>query len=579
MSTLAAMPVPPTGSCSPRALGRLLGLVASGCVAMDHLARKLKAEPVDLRARLELATWLGFLDGPISASTAPRLSRRGLEYVYGARRRPQVYAEALWDHPVVGPLMAHQPGQPWRSADLCDFLTSRWSGLEAQRLDQLVGSLVAVMQPALGQRPRRRERRPGTQLRLAFARPRAPVTGYRFRAAPAAPEQPHRVDPAVYRSLLQALLDEGELPMLRLGSLLAALGLRGAPAGPYAEMAVRRGDAQRRVQAGVDQLVVTPAAIARRDLSDTVASVALSDPDYRDYLQVLQATGQGDLGAAARYGKLRSRFRCWDERIFGADTTPRAMAHAAHGLLQGRTMAAIPAATPEPELGWLPRPAPFLDLIADTNLLVALPPSIDLLVGGLPAINRALEAAARDPGGPHPAFAPRQLVHGGLVHPGEPVPDRIPDGVSLRLHVIERVPHLALMVALLLQQRLSRGRVSLRLRGDRLRVYHRRRDLGAFLQRADELMRDRGWLVSRRARGGLPEASLKDAAESLGIAVQAGRAFVLQEAFFRRLLQQPEDRYLHDRLVPLGVWTEHRLGEWSVGVEPEPPTSPSAPAP
>lgn len=558
-------------------MGRLLGLVASGCVARDRLALELKAEPSDLLARLDLAAWLGFVDGPGSASIAPRLTRRGLEYVYGARRRPQVYAEALWDHPVVGPLMAHQPGEPWRSADLRDFLAARWSGLEAQRLDQLVGSLVAVMQPAVGQRPRRRERRPGTQLRLAFARPRAPVTGYRFRAPSAAPEQPHCVDPAVYRALLQALLDEGELPVRRVGTLLASLGLRGAPAGPYAELAVRRGDAQRRVQAGIDQLLVTPAAIARRDLSDTVASVALSDPDYRDYLQVLQATGQGDMGAAARYGKLRARFRCWDQRIFGADTTPRAMAHAAHGLLQGRTLSAIPAAGPEPELGWLPRPAPFLDLISDTNLLVALPPSIDLLVGGLTAVNQALEAAARDPGGPHPAFAPRQLVHGGLLHPGEPLPGRIPDGVSLRLHVIERVPHLSLMVALLLQQRLSRGRVSLRLRGDRLRVYHRRRDMGAFLQRADELMRDRGWLVSRRARGGLPEASLKDAAEALGIAVQAGRAFVLQEAFFRRLLDQPEDRHLHDRLVPLGAWTEHRLGEWSVGVEPDAPPSATTP--
>ncbi len=577
MSTLAAMPVPPSGSCSPRALGRLLGLVASGCVAMEPLARALRAEPAQLQARLDLAVWLGFLDGSGSASVAPRLSRRGLEYVYGARRRPQIYAEALWDHPVVGTILAQQPGRQWRSSALRAFLVERWPGLGDDRLDQVVGSLATLMQPALDKRPRRRERRPGTQLRLAFARPRAPVTGYRFRAAPAPDQQPDCADPAVYRTVLQALLDEGELPMLRLGTILASLGLRDTPAGPYAEMAVRRGDALRRVEAGVDQLVVTPAAIARRDLSDTVASVALSDPQYREYLQVLQATGQGDLGAAARYGRLRARFRCWDQRIFGADTTPRAMAHAAHGLLQGRTLAAIPAAVPEPELGWLPRPAPFLDLVADTNLVVALPPSIDLLVGGLAAVNRALEAAARDPGGPHPAFAARVLVHGGLLHPGEPLPGRIPDGVSLRLHVIERVPHLALMVALLLQQRLSRGRVSLRLRGDHLRVYHRRRDLGAFLLRADDLMRDRGWLVSRRVRGGLLEASLKDAAESLGIAVQAGRVFAMQEAFFRRLLGQPEDRHLHDRLVPLGAWADHRLGEWSVGVEPDAPAT--APAP
>jgi len=556
-------------------------LVASGEVKVDRLAKRLRIEAPELQARIRLAVWLGFFDPPRRGQDArvPPLSRRGLELVYSAGKRPRVYAEALWDHPVVGPLMAFQPGEPFEPVLLQDLLSARHPSIEPELIEQLAGSLLVIMEPALRQKPRRRDRRPGTQLRLGFARPRAPVTGYRFRARPSGTPQGDCVDPAVYRAVLQALLDEGELAVAQLGRILESLGVRGTPAGPYAEMAVRRGDAQRQVQAGLDKLLVTPAAIHRRDLSDTVASVALSDPEYRAYLGVLQATGRGDLGAAARYGKLRARFRCFDERTFGADVSPRAMAHAASRLLEGRTLAAIPAATPEPELGYLPRAASFLDLLQHRNLVIALPPSIDLLVGGLGAVERAL--ADTHAGRVHPVFAQRLLVHGGLLHPGEPLPGSLPDRVSLRLHVIERVPHLTLLVAIMLQQRVSKGRVSVRLRGDRLRLYHRRRDLGAFLQRADELMADRGWLVSRRQRGGVLEATLKDACEALGIAVQAGRCLVLQESFFRRLLAQPEDRYLHDRLLPLGDWAEERLGEWAVGTEPPGPTDPlsSVPAP
>jgi hypothetical protein len=563
MSELASLPVPPPGSCTTRALGRLLGLVASGCIGLDSLALRLRAEPSEVRVRLELAHWLGFLDTQLSArGDAYLLSRRGLAFVYGARRRRQAYAEALWDHPAIAPLLARKHEQAYSAAELDELLAAEHPELSAGRSERIAPILVALMAPALQQRPRRRDRRVGSQLRLAFARPRPPVTSYRFEPRRGAGEDPQCTDPAVYRAVLQALLDEGELAVPQLQAVLAKLGLEAAPAGLYAEMAVRRGDARRRVEGALDKLLVTEGAIRRRDISDTVGSVALSDPAYREYLEVLRATGKGDLGAAARYGRMRARFRCWDERVFGVDASPRALAHAAHSLLGGPTMAAIPPAEPGPELSYLQRVAPFLDLVSDTNLLVALPPSIELLVGGLPAVKRALEAS---PASAHPAFAGRLQVHGGLLHPGELAPRSIPDRVSLRLHVIERVPHIALLVALLLQQRLGNGRVSLRLRGEALRIYHRRRDLGAYLLRADDLMAERGWLVSRRQRGGLPVGTLEHIVEVLGIAVPAGNALVLEESFFRRLLNQPEDRHLYERLAPLGAWCQELLAEWAVG--------------
>jgi hypothetical protein len=572
MSELAQIPAPPPGSCSPRAFGRLLSLIAQGHTAPSELGRRLKVEPSELSARLDVAAWLGFVHPGSPSGDEPSwvLSRRGLEYVY-ARRRPRVYAEVLWDHPVVGAVLGLLAGAHAQPGQLPVLLPQLAPHLSPDQLERAAASLGAIVRPALRQRPRRRERRPGTQLRLAFARPRAPVTGYRFRVSPAEPAAPDCVDPAVYRTILQALLDEGELPIAQLASVVGKLGLEGVVLGPYAELAVRRGDAERRVDGRLDQLVVTPGAIERADVSDTVASVALSDPDYREYLGVLQATGQGDLGAAARYGRLRARFRCWDQRIFGEELSPRDMARAAQSLIEGRTLAAIPVAEPAASIDYLQRPAPFLDQLSSANLLVSLPPSIDLLVGGLPAVKRCLEAAWAAPAGIHQAFAPRLMVHGGLLHPGEPLPTSIPDGVSLRLHAIERVPHLAVLVAIMLQQREGQGRIGLRMRGERLRVYHRRRDLGSFLLRADDLMRERGWLVCRRQRGGLLEASLKDIVECLGIGVQAGRSFVLQEAFFQRLRRQPEDRHLHDRLRPLGAWIQDRLEEWAVAVEPDTP--------
>ncbi len=567
MSELASIPTPAPGSCSPRALGRLLGFVAAGASGVEALARRMRTDPAAARRHLEVAAWLGFLTRPSTATELeiPPLSRRGLEFVFGARRRPRVYAEALWDHPLMGPLMAHKPGRALDRWELEELLRGVAPAAEPPQLEHAVAAVHAFMAPAIRQRPRRRERRPGAQLRLAFARPRAPVTGYRLRAADIGDSTLE--DPALYRSVLQLLLDEGELAIPDIAGLLSDLGAPSAPAGAYAQMAVRRGDAVRHHDGHVDKLVVTAGGVERRDVSDTVASVALSDPDYRDYLHVLQATGQGALGAAARYGRLRARFRRWDERVFGVDVSPRAMAHAAHRLIEGPTLVAIPQAKPGVEVDYLSQPALFLDQLDSSNLVVALPASIELLVGGLPAVNRALDRGRGSAGWGHPAFAPRLRVHGGLCHPGEQRPGAIPDGVSLRLHVIERVPHLAVLVATLLQQRVSRGRVGVRLRGDRLRVYHRRRDLGSFLLRSDDLMRERGWLVSRRQRGGLPEATLKDLAEVLGIAVQAGRALVLRESFFRRLLHQPEDRHVHDRLQPLGVWIESRLAEWAVGVQ------------
>ncbi|MFH1469060.1 MAG: hypothetical protein ABIO70_32030 [Pseudomonadota bacterium] len=570
MQELIDLPLPAPQSCSLRAQGRLLRLVARGCRAPAELAARLRQPEPEVAQRVALGVWLGLLAPARRAGGDVLLSRRGLELVFGASRRPQVFVEILWDHPILGPLLTElgptgPEVEPLRSA-----LAARLPSASGDPFERLLLGLAELLAPARNRRPRRRERRGAQQLRLGFARPRPPVTGYRYRVLDV---DPSTDEPAAYRAVLQALIDEGELAVTRVGEILAELGLGGVPAGPCVELALRRGDAHRAADGGVENLVITGAALERADLSDTVATIALSDPEYRAYLEVLQATARGDAGAAARYGRLRLRFAAWDARVFGEGLAPRAVAQAADSLLRGRGLGAIPAAVPAPELSVISRPGSFLEQIEHKSLVVALPPSLELLIGGLPAVASALERAHA--GGGALAFQPRLRVHGGLLYPGEPLPSSLPDLVSLRLHLVERQPWVALLVAILLEQRLGGFRVGLRVRGERLRVTWRRRDLGDFLVRADDLMRERGWRVSRRPRGGLPDATLVDLVEALGLATQAGGALVLHEPFFARLQQQPEDRRLFDLLRPFGAWAAARLAEWAVAVEPA-PREPSA---
>jgi hypothetical protein len=409
----------------------------------------------------------------------------------------------------------------------------------------------------------------GTQLRMGFPRPRPPVTGYRLVFTPQATRSLD--DPALYRAVLQVLLDEGEIALPAVAATLAAAGADGVPAGGYVDTALRRGDAWRLAHPSGERLLVTPGAVARRDVSDTVASVALSDPAYREYLDALARAGRGDPAAAVLYGRWKGRFSPWDDRLFGPGHRARDLAPSVERLLAGGPIEAIPLARPGVAPVPVPVAAPFLHLLDRRSLFVALPPSIDLLAGGVLAVNRLIETRAAQPGIPLPSVLDvRVVVHGGLLHPGEPAIRLVPDGVSLRLRALERIPHLAVLGALLLLHRRTRGALELRLRGDRVRLAWRRRDLGPLLDVADTCMRRRGWTVSRRFRGGLGAESFVDVAEGLGIAHRVGPRLVLQEDFAWRLREEPEDREVHVRLQSLADLLMSELDALSESAEARP---------
>ncbi|MBN1334638.1 MAG: hypothetical protein JXB39_01625 [Deltaproteobacteria bacterium] len=494
---------PASDVAQARLLARVLLLVGEGLHAPEDLAARLRRAPERVAGVIRQAEALSLVTirGP-----HPRLTLEGLAYLYATRHR------------------------------------GRTLGLLAR------GGSVLV----------------GNQVRLGLPRPRPPATGYHLVVDP---EESRRADdPALYRVVLQALLDEAEIPLPLVADALAEAGAGEAPTGAYVDAALRRGDAWRLSHASGERLLVTPSAVARRHLSDTVAAVALSDPAYREYLDALVRASRGDPAAAVQYGRWKARFSLWDDRLFGPGQRPRDLAPTVEQLLTGGTLEAIPLARPGVEPVPVPVAAPFLHLLDRRSLFLALPPSTDLLAGGVHAVNRLLEAHSVRPGAPLPSvLGERAVVHGGLLHPGEPPIRRVADGVSLRLRALERIPHLAVLAALLLLHRRTHGALVLRLRGDRVRVNWRRQDLGPLLDLADGCMRRRGWTVSRRFRGGLSIESFVDVAEALGVVTRVGPRLVLQEDFAWRLREDPEDRQVHVRLQNLADLLLTDLDTWVDG--------------
>lgn len=555
-----AIPVP--SASSPELLARLLELVAEGIRAPKALAELLGCNIRTLQSYLHAGEWLGFIepgtlsrlgDDPTAPSisvTGPmvRLTRLGLDYAFGDRRRERIWADAVWSQPFIRTLMAGRPPELPPASLVVKHVLQEQPDLASATALRRASAVRGLLEPALNVERRRVRTWQGTQLLLGFSRPREPITQDRVIVTGVDGDQPD--DPALYRVVLQALLDEGEVDVTHLRGILDRCGAEAVAVGGYAEMALRRGDAVRVADGLLDKLVATPEAVARRDLSDTVASVALSDPEYREYLSVMVRTERGDPAAAIRYGRLRARFAHWDRRLFGPLVKPREMARAMDRLLLGRPLDAFPVA--RPVAGGHPaiEQAPFLHLLGASDLRLALPPSLDALVGGVQAVNRSLAARQR---GPTRVCLPaatdiRVAFHGGVFHPGERPPRAVADNITLRLLAVTRVPWLTYLAAFLLLHRRSRGRLTVRIRGDQVHVVYRRRDRGPLLEVVDRLMRGRGWVVSRRFRGGLEATTLRDVAVALGIAIEVEGRLFLDENFFVRMRGEPEDGEVYERL-------------------------------
>lgn len=549
---------PQSPSSALRFLLRVLENLGEGIRSAELLSGLLEAPPDEIRRAVALGRHLGLVE----AESPTRLTRRGLSVAFGKRPRRRVLGRRILTSPFVLSLLAGRGRQVPEIDAIVRFLERGLAeptpSIREQHRQEAI-FLGALLEAALTEEPVRRAPSDNAQLSLGLPQPRPPATSDQKGVSDDESDAPE--SPRIYRAVLQVLLDEGELSMGHIRAILDDLGAQRAPVGGYAHMAVRRGDASRSTDNFGDKLVVTRSAVERRDLSDTVVSVALSDPEYRAYLDVVRRCVRKDPAAALRYSRLRPQFERWDRCVFGSNARPMDIAEAMDRLLLGQPLDAFPVARPSSNRDSPPFSAPFLDVLNRRDLFIALPPSLEVIAGGLPAVNAVLDERNRRPlrVGQPLVSDPRTRVHGGLFHPGETPARAIPDMLSLRVRVVSRVPHIAFLTALLYLHRRTRGRVKLHLFRDRLSVLLPGRPLGSFLTVADRWMRERGWVVSRRFRGGLTEAAVADIALKLGIADHVGRRLLLGEEFFWRLRENSEERELLTSLQSLVELLENDL--------------------
>ena len=224
-----------------------------------------------------------------------------------------------------------------------------------------------------------------------------------------------------------------------------------------------------------------------------------------------------------------------------------------------RPLASFPKAEPAgPEL--LPVNEPFLDVWERQRIPICMPPYLNQLQGGVPAVNRMLRKARErgDVGLPDIASRP-SLFHGGILHPGEPLPRSVPDTRSLRLRVLLHAPFPALMGALLLLHRQRPELIELVRMKAGWSVLYRRERLGGVLELLGDFAAAREWLPCRRASGGMSADNLLKLLESLGICTLGGQRALLSEAFFTRLRTEAEELEVFERLSPLAVALDAHL--------------------
>lgn len=534
----------PTGG-NPRSVCRLLELVAQGLRSTRAVQEALGADARAVQTLVHAARWLGLVEPDGDA----QLTTLGLELVYAGTRRSRVWARAVWQTPFVELLMAGRAGGPGDD-ELRGAIARAEPDLDADAVGERVAALRGLVGATLD-RPRPKALDHDAQLALPLAaRPtRKPIV----RLAVAAGKE---YDPDVYRYLLGALLDHGELTLGQIRALLDRAQVTDAPIGGYVDLAVARGDGAR-VE---ERLVASRGLCARVELVETTTSIVLSDPGWRAWLAESRAAAAGDRQAEIRRDKQRARFRAWDRRVFGREHDPARVDADLRRVLLDRSLDAFPLAAGPGSVAPAVR-EPFLDAWERDDLAVAAPPTLALLAEGLDAVNDALKGArsGRDVAPPDLAARP-VAVHGGLLHPGEPLPRAIPDVRSLRLRLVMHAPYAALVTALLLLHRRQPGELDVVARRGGWRVRRRDEDVGDLLEVADAFGRDRGWSVVRRRQGGLSSAHLVATLEAVGVATVLAARVVLAERFFAQMRAEVEEAEVGRRLDGLAEALAGHLG-------------------
>ncbi|MCA9568355.1 MAG: hypothetical protein KC656_10950, partial [Myxococcales bacterium] len=282
---------------------------------------------------------------------------------------------------------------------------------------------------------------------------------------------------------------------------------------------------------------------------------------YLDDCRLADEEAGHDRHAAIRRDQAAPRFRAWDKRLFGRPVDPATLDDDLAEVVMDRPLSAFPLAVPgiEPPV---PDAGPFLERWEAPGLRVACPPTLAQLQGGVAAVNRLLREVRTQPELARvPSLVdPCDVVHGALLHPGEPAPRAVPDTRTLRSRVLMHAPYASMVAALLLVHRQQPHQLVVHRSKGRWRVRWGEEVRGPLLPFLDAFGLARGWVVARRPAGGLPDAALLDALEALGVVSVFGRQAVLSERFFGQLRTAPEESEVHARLAPLASALESWLG-------------------
>lgn len=556
MSDVAASP-----ANSPQLLLRLLELIGRGVRSTRALHEALGVDPRTIQAYAQAAAWLGLLDG----ESEPTLTQTGLEWVFGGRQRSQVFARAVWSNPLAAELLVSGDGRLPTIDEVAQVLRRHSPDAAPATVRRRASAVRGLLAPAVGRarpRPRSEEER---QLALPLAP--SPTTAGHPRLELGAGGREY--NPDVYRFLLGALLDYGELTLGQVRALLDRTGADALPIGGYIDLALGRGDAVRLQE----RLIVTPDAVRRRELTGTTTSIMLSDDGYRRYLaDAASATSATSAGrtAEARRDAAGARYKAWDRRLFGHPLDLTTIRRDLELVLLDRTLDSFPLAT---RTGFEHSPVqqPFLDGWESPGMVVATPQHLAQLQGGIAAVNRLLKTTRQSTEVALPDLTSRPaVVHGGLIHPGEPTPRSIPDARSLRLRAVMHAPVIAWVTALLLLHRHRSEALDVVHGRDGWTVRWRGDDRGPLLDAFDGFADARGWLSSRRPVRPLRAELLVSVLESLGIATVVGRHVTLAERFFQQLAAEPEEAEILARLQPLS----EAIDAW---IDADPASDPAEP--
>lgn len=542
---------------NPRVLIRMVGLVAAGVRRPTALAEILDVELRTVHYYTQAGEWLGLLstDGDV------HLTPHGIDLAFAdPNQRLRRYAAAVWRTPFARDLLRGRRSMPDINTIAGFILESAEGTLSESTARRRASAVRSLLEPAIGRKPGRRQAQ-GEQVTLPFPPRSAPdALAGDLGAVDLRAGLDH--NPDVYARVLTTLLDHGELSTGQLRALLDHTGGGDCPLGPYAEMAVRRGDAVR-VE---DRLVVTRGALRRREVASHGALVALSDPDYRAWLDVAVTPVPTDLKGARQRERLAARNRAWDRHVFGAALTPATAAQALGAVIPGRDPRSLPVAGPA-GASLARTTGPFLSNLDTEGLPLSLPAALSEVAGGVKPTNAVLRRVRASPAGVRlPGVADRRLVvHGGLLAPGEPLPRSVPDNLTLRMRLLANAPAVSMYAALLLLARRAGSGLTVEDTGAGPEVRHRRRAIGPLLTVLQAFAAAQGWVCSRPTRGGLSGPVLEAVARTLGICTRSGRRIVMEERLFVQLQEDAEARITYDQMRPL----VDRLDAWLGGMDGE----------